>query len=133
MNTATDITRGGQQKLSKETREQETPAMIPPVDIFEDKNGITLLMDLPGVARDRLDIQVDDDTLSIEGEAAIDMPEGMQPLHADVRATRYRRRFTLSRELAMDRISASMTDGVLTVKIPKREELQPRKIEINAA
>ncbi len=131
MSTQTEVST--RERRDVKPREAETPALVPAVDIFEDGHGITLRADLPGVSRDRLDVQINDDTLSIEGEAAIDTPEGMQPLYADVRATRYRRRFTLSRELATDKISAKIDDGVLTVTIPKREELRPRKIEISAA
>ena len=102
----------------------------PAVDVYEDAEGITLTADLPGVSPERLDIQVDGDTLSIEGQAFIDMPEGMQALHADVKSTRFRRSFTLSSELDSEKINAGMKDGVLTLKVPKRAELQPRKIEI---
>lgn len=78
-------------------------------------------------------MRVDHDTLSIEGEISISMPEGMEPIHADVRATHYRRSFLLSRELDSGRIDASLKDGVLTVRIPKLAEHQPRKIEIRTA
>lgn len=59
------------------------------------------------------------------------MPEGMQPLHADVRANRYERSFTLSRELDGNNITASLKDGVLSLRIPKRAEHKPRKIEVS--
>ena len=111
--------------------EQER-VLRPPVDIFEDSNGITLLADMPGVSRERLDITVDDDKLLIEGEAKIEMPEAMEALHADVRATRYRRSFALSSELATENVEASLKDGVLNLRIPKRAELRPRKIEVRA-
>jgi HSP20 family molecular chaperone IbpA len=106
-------------------------SVIPPVDIYEDAEGITLIADMPGVSRERLDLQIDGDNLSIDGEASIDMPEGMEALYADVRATHFRRSFTLSRELETEKINAQMKDGVLTLKIPKRAELQPRKIEVS--
>ncbi|WP_296702390.1 Hsp20/alpha crystallin family protein [Thiocapsa sp. UBA6158] len=106
-------------------------ALLPPVDIYEDAAGITLVADLPGVSRERLSVQVDKDTLLIEGEAAIEMPGEMEALYADLRTTRFRRSFTLSRELQADRIDAQMQDGVLTLKVPKRAELQPRKIQVN--
>lgn len=102
----------------------------PPVDIFEDESGITLRADMPGVARDGLDLSIDGDTLAIEGEAAIPVEEGMQPLHAEVRSTRYERSFSLSRELDTAHIDASLKNGVLTLRIPKREEHKPRKIEL---
>jgi HSP20 family molecular chaperone IbpA len=108
----------------------EEAALLPPVDIYEDAAGITLVADLPGVSRERLSVQVDKDTLLIEGEAAIEMPNEMEALYADLRTTRFRRSFTLSRELQADHIDAQMQDGVLTLKVPKRAELQPRKIQV---
>lgn len=108
-------------------------ALRPPVDIYEDAEGITLLADMPGVSKDRLTVQVDQDTLLVEGEAQIAMPEGMEALYADVRATRYRRGFTLSRELATDKVDANLKDGVLTIRIPKHEAVRPRKIEVRGA
>lgn len=105
-------------------------ALRPAVDIYEDAEGITLLADMPGVSKDRLNVQVDQDTLLVEGEAQIAMPEGMEALYADVRATRYRRGFTLSRELATDKVDANLKDGVLTIRIPKHEAVRPRKIEV---
>jgi HSP20 family protein len=118
-----------------ESSEMQNPraaqaALLPPVDIYEDAEGIVLKADLPGVSRDRLSVQVDKDTLVIEGEAAIEMPGDMEALYADLRTTQFRRSFTLSRELQVDRIDAQMQDGVLTLKVPKRAELQPRKIQI---
>lgn len=105
-------------------------AIRPAVDIFEDETGITVQADMPGVSRERLDIQVDRDTLAIEGRAEIPMPEGMEALYADVRSTRYQRSFSLSSELDAEKADASFKDGVLTLRIPKREQYQPRKIEV---
>ena len=113
-------------------RESE-PVLRPPVDILEDSAGITVQVDMPGVSKDQLDIQVDKDSLVVEGNAKIDMPEGMEALYADVRLTRYRRSFALSRDLQADKIDATLKDGVLTVRIPKREEVRPRKIEVRTA
>ena len=120
------------------TRESDKPseaktemALRPRVDIYEDAEGIRLIADMPGVSRERLNIEVDKDMLLVEGDARIEMPEGMEAVHADVRATRYRRSFALSSELDVDKIDASLKDGVLNVSIPKRAEIQPRKIEVN--
>jgi HSP20 family molecular chaperone IbpA len=115
-----------------QNRSEQDVFLRPAVDIYEDDSGITLKADLPGVSRDRLDVQVDGNNLSIQGQAAIDMPEGMEALHADVGTTGFRRSFTLSNELEADKIAAEMKDGVLTLRLPKRAELQPRKIEVNA-
>lgn len=116
---------------SKAAPHTESGTVIrPPVDIFEDAEGITLLADLPGVSKERLNLQVEHDSLTVDGEAGIDMPEGMEALYADVRCTHYRRSFTLSRELDTGGISANLRDGVLRVHIPKRAEARPRRIEV---
>lgn len=120
------------QKVEKSaTPSPETDVVMQPaVDICEDTDGISLWVDMPGVSRDRLDIQVDRDTLVIEGHAQIDTPEGIKPIYADVRSTRYRRSFALSSELDTDQIEATMADGVLNLRIHKRAESKPRKIEV---
>ena len=115
------------------TQQQEPERQLrPPVDISEDAEGITLVADMPGVSSDRLDMRVDNDTLLIKGEARIDMPEGMDALYADVHATHYQRSFALSGELDTNAIKASLKDGVLSVHIPKRAEVKPRRIEVRA-
>lgn len=117
-------------KTAAAPAQENEPVLQPPVDICEDAEGITLWADMPGVSADRLNIQVDKDTLVIEGESRIDMPEGMKPLYADIRATRYRRRFALSGELDTDSIDAALKDGVLHLRIHKKPESRPRKIEV---
>ena len=72
-------------------------ALLPPVDVVEDATGITLYADLPGVAREHLQLRVEGDTLAIEGELALPVPQDMQASHAEVQQSRYRRLFTLSR------------------------------------
>ena len=122
------------QDVQAQTGQPETEVFLrTAVDIYENAQGLTLSADLPGVSRDRLSVQVEGNALTIEGQTAIDMPEAMEALYADVNATRYRRTFTLSNELETDNISAEMKDGVLLLKIPKRAELQPRKIHITAS
>lgn len=124
-------TTGVSKQKTAATEEQER-ALLPPVDIFENASGITLRADMPGVSRERLEVHIDNDTLSIEGRAETPMPEGMEALHADVRSTRYQRSFTLSSELEGDKVEASLKDGVLTLRIPRREEHKPRRIEVRA-
>jgi HSP20 family molecular chaperone IbpA len=107
--------------------------MRPAVDIFEDQSGITLRADMPGVSRDTLDIRIDRDTLSIEGQSSIITPENMEALYADVRSTRYQRSFSLSGELDTDNVEAQLRDGVLTLRLHKRAEHRPRRIEVQSA
>lgn len=112
---------------------REEAALLPPVDVIEDASGITLYADLPGMPKDRLGLQVESDTLTIEGELALDLPEGMEATHAEVSLPRFRRVFTLSKELDSDKISAQFNNGVLKLRIPKAAHAQPRKIAIQVA
>ena len=105
----------------------------PAVDIFEDAGGITLLADMPGVSRERLDVKLDGDNLSVEGSVELDAPAEMRALWAEVNVPRFRRTFTLSRELDAGRIEANLKDGVLTLRVPKLAHAQPRRIEVTAA
>jgi HSP20 family molecular chaperone IbpA len=108
-------------------------ALPPPVDIFENSEGITLTADLPGVSKESLHVHVEGNNLLIEGSTALEVQEGTRSLYADVRSAGYRRRFVLSSELETDKIEASLKDGVLTVRIPKRAELRPRRIDVQAS
>lgn len=117
--------------LQREARRAEI-VLRPATDIFEDDEGITLQMDMPGASKDRLTLQVNRDRLDVEAEMRVDMPQNMEALYADVRSTRYQRTFALSSELETDKVEANLKDGVLTLRIPKRPEIRPRKIEVRA-
>ena len=118
------------QKAGPDKDSRNEPALLPPVDVIEDATGITLYADLPGVPKDRLNVRVDGDTLLIEAEIVLAMPQGMQASHAEVQRTQYRRAFTLSRELDPDKVAADLNHGVLRLRIPKAEHAQPRRIEV---
>jgi HSP20 family molecular chaperone IbpA len=108
----------------------DEPALLPPVDVIEDNTGITLYADMPGVPKDRLQLRVEGDQLFLEGEMALAVPTGTEPSHAEVQLSRYRRTFTLSKELDADKVSAELSQGVLRVRIPKAEHAQPRRINV---
>ncbi len=108
-------------------------AVLPPVDVIEDATGITLFADLPGVSKEQLNLRVEADTLTIEGDVAVTTPEGLQASHAEVQVPRYRRVFTLSKELDPEKIAAEMAHGVLKLRIPKAEHAQPRKVQIRVS
>jgi HSP20 family molecular chaperone IbpA len=112
------------------SEESRRDAVLPPVDVIEDATGITLYADLPGVSKEQLNLRVEADTLTIEGEVGLTTPEGLQASHAEVSVPRYRRVFTLSKELDPEKIAAELTHGVLKLRIPKAEHAQPRKVQI---
>jgi len=118
---------------ARQPRGREQPATTPRVDVLEDGTGITLLADLPGVSRDALEIHVEGDSLTIEGQVSPATPEAMEATYAEVRVPRFRRMFTLSRELDGSRIEAQLKDGVLRLRIPKQEHAQPRRVQVKVA
>jgi HSP20 family protein len=134
MSDRTEVSKNeGNGSTSAESQRRSTGSesvLRPPVDIYETGEGITLQADMPGVAKDRLNLRVEGNSLLIEGTIGVAPQEQMTALHADVRSTVYQRSFTLSNELETQRIDAVLKDGQLTVHIPKRAELRPRRIEI---
>ncbi len=122
-----------QQVAKRQERPEEIQALLPQVDVYENKDGILLVADLPGVSKDKLELRVDNDTLLIEADIVQDAPENMEAAYAEVRLSRYRRAFSLSSELDSSRIDAQLRDGVLNLRIPKHPYAQPRRIEVNGA
>ena len=114
---------------TKDTAPQQR-YVVPPVDVFENESSITLLADLPGVARDQLHLRVDGDNLLLEATATVAGPENMELVYGEQQYAAYRRQFTLSRELDTGRIEAQLRDGVLRLTIPKAEEARPRRIQV---
>ncbi|CAN7758652.1 Spore protein SP21 [compost metagenome] len=108
-------------------------ALMPPVNVYEDAAGIILYADLPGVPKDKLVVQVQGDILTIKGEVVLDLPEGMEASYAEVSLPRYRRVFTLSKELDAEKVVAEFNHGVLKLRIPKAEYAQPSRIEVKVA
>jgi len=111
----------------------EASALLPPVDIVEDENGITLKADLPGVSKENLSIRVDGDTLTIEGGVSLGESQRLEAVYAEVGVARYRRSFVLGRDLDTEGIDAAIRQGVLTLRVPKREQAKPRRIAVKAA
>ncbi|MGB2817519.1 MAG: Hsp20/alpha crystallin family protein [Burkholderiaceae bacterium] len=129
-----DVRRDERQTPARqEQRAREARTMVPRVDMLEDETGITLLADLPGVSRESLELHVEGESLTIEGAVTAATPEAMEATYAEVRVPRFRRSFTLSRELDGGRIEAQLRDGVLRLRIPKQEHAQPRRVSIKVA
>ena len=129
MNETTAVTRNDQASRTDAAQRTDV-ALMPPVDVIEDSAGITLRADLPGVPKDKLKLQVEADALTIEGEVSVPTPEGMEATYAEVGVPRFRRVFTLSKELDTGKVAAEFKHGVLSLRIPKAEHAQPRRIDI---
>ena len=115
-------------------KEEKKAALIPPVDIYENDQGIILLADMPGVLKDALDIQVDKDILTIRGAIAQAIPDDAKPLYVEFSGPgMYERAFTLGPDVDIDKIGASMQAGVVKLVLPRAEHSKPRKIEVKVA
>lgn len=120
-------------ELTQRDAAQAVNPLVPPVDIVEDAEGITLRADLPGVDRENLNIGVEGETLTLEATVSLGESAGIQPVYSEIRVAQYRRSFVLGRDLDANRIDASIRDGVLTLRIPKAEQAKPRRIEVKAS
>lgn len=112
-------------------REEQERYFQPATDILETAEGVTLRFDMPGVARENVDITVDKDTLTIIGRAEPEVAGN--PVYRETYVGDYRRQFTLSTDMDPNSIAATMNDGVLTVAIGKAQRAKPRKVQIAAA
>ncbi|MCI0509525.1 HSP20 family molecular chaperone IbpA [Chromohalobacter marismortui] len=119
------------QQHDQEKRPQDT--LLPAVDIVEESDVLKLVADMPGVTHESLTVEIDNNVLSLEGDIALNMPEGLSALHAEVRGQRFARRFNLSHEIDGDAITATIDNGVLTLTLPKKDSHRTRRIDVQAA
>jgi HSP20 family protein len=113
--------------------EQTTPArtFLATADIFETASALTVVLEMPGVNKDAVDISIKDDVLTVSGRLDFSKYEGLQPIYTEYNIGNYRRSFALSNKIDQDKISAEIRDGVLTLILPKAEEAKPRRIKIS--
>ena len=105
----------------------------PRADVVETEHAYAISLDLPGVGRDALDITLEDGTLKISGERAVDTRHADGRFHrVERRYGRFFRSFTLGSELDPDSVEATYDDGVLSVRVAKSERAQPRRIAVGS-
>ena len=105
----------------------------PAVDIFETKDELVLVADMPGVPPDGVDVDLEGDELSIEGRVRAGEYDGLKPLYVEYGVGGFYRRFTLGEMIDRDGIKAQMKNGVLVLKLPKAERARARRITVDAA
>lgn len=106
-------------------------AWTPAVELFDNGDGYTLRADLPGVAKDNININVNDGYLVLEGERKKPDTKELNYYKTEVTYGKFKRTFKLASEINADGIKAEFADGVLTINIPKPEEVKPKQIQIN--
>ena len=105
-------------------------AFVPTADIFETEAALTLALEMPGVNKSQVDVNIEDGVLTVHGRLDFSKYESLQPVYTEYNIGHYRRSFSLSNKIDQNKISAEMTDGVLTLVLPKAEQAKPRRISI---
>jgi HSP20 family protein len=116
--------------VAKEEKTVSGRYYIPYADIFETDDSLSVVMEMPGVARDDLTIALESDVLRVEGRINFTKYEGMEPVYTEYNVGHYTRSFTLSNKIDQEKISAQLADGVLTLALPKAKQAQSRRIAV---
>lgn len=122
-----------QQKREVDKKPESTiPArrFLPVTDIFETEDSLMVILEMPGVDKDGVDVRVENDVLTIDGQVDFSKYEGLQPVYTEYNVGNYARSFQLSSKIDQERITADMRDGVITLVLPKAEKAKPRKIAV---
>jgi len=123
-----------QEKRELENAQERTEAgkfYSPYTDIYESPTEVIVTMEMPGVEKDAIDIRVEKSVLTVTGNIDSRKYENLEPIYSEYNVGNFVRSFTLSTKIDSDKIAATVADGVLTVRLPKVAEAQPRRIEIH--
>ena len=131
MATAQELAvRDKQELVSKEEKTVPGRYYVPYADVFETDDALCVVLDIPGVDKKDLNVDLENDTLRVEGRIDFSKYKGMEPLYTEYNVGHYTRSFGLSSKIDRDAISAQLEDGVLTLTLPKAKEAQPRRISV---
>ncbi len=122
-----------QQKKELESREETTKTgryFVPFTDIHETADALTVTMEMPGVDKQNIDINLEKNILAVTGNVDFSAYDNLEPLYAEYNVGNYARRFTISSKIDQNAIAAAMEDGVLTITLPKTKEAAARHIKV---
>lgn len=122
-----------QQKREVEKRQESTipsRVFLPVTDIFETDQALTVVLEMPGVNKESVEVGVENDVLTINGQIDFSKYEGLQPLYIEYNIGNYSRSFQISSKIDQDGIKAELKDGVMTLVLPKAEKAKPRRISV---
>lgn len=121
------------EKREAATREERTVPgrfYVPPADVWETEDALAVAMEVPGVARDAVAIELKDDVLRVEARVDPARYEGLEPVYTEYGVGHWARAFALPDKVDRERIEARLEDGVLTLTLPKAAEARPRRIAV---
>jgi HSP20 family protein len=122
-----------QQKRELEKKEETTiPARVflPTADIYETNDALNVVLEMPGVEKNSVEVRVEYGVLKIDGRLDFSKYQGLQPLYTEYNVGHYSRSFRLSSKIDQNKIGAELKDGVLSLVLPKVEEAKPRTIQV---
>jgi HSP20 family protein len=122
-----------QHKRELEKKEETTvPArvFVPAADIYETADALTVVLEMPGVDKDNVSVRVEEGILNVEGRLDFSKYQNLLPVYTEYNIGHYARNFRLSSKIDQSRIAAEMSDGVLSLVLPKVEEAKPRAIQV---
>jgi HSP20 family protein len=122
-----------QKKRELESKEETTIPVrqfLPASDIYETESDLMVVLEMPGVEKGNVSINVENSVLSVEGRLDLTKYQGLQPLYTEYNIGNYSRSFRLSSKIDQNKIAAEMKDGVLSLRLPKVEEAKPRIIQV---
>ena len=133
--TDQELTPKEKQEVPERERTRPGRYYVPDVDIYEDEQNLWLVADMPGVDQKNVDVELDDDVLTLHGRVALQHYEGLNPAYSEYNVGHYLRRFTLADASSFDhdRIQGRIVNGVLEVQLPKAEKAKLRRIPVNAS
>lgn len=132
-----NITQPTEQSVAPESQvlEQTRPRPVfrPVADIFETPRGVTLVLEMPGVRAEGVEVTLEKRVLTIRGRSRVARPDSYRRIYAEYGEGDYERSFSLSEDIDAERIEATCKHGVLTLELPKAQEAKPRQINVRAA
>ncbi len=130
--SAKEMVQQEKQSPRKTAERERRPVFVPDADIVEAENEFRILADMPGVDENSVEVDVENNVLTVHGEFVPQAPEGYSLTWQEYRSGNYERSFTLGNTVDRENIQASVRDGVLRLVLPKAKEAQPRRIEVKA-
>jgi HSP20 family protein len=108
-----------------------TRVFVPVTDIFETDQALSVVMEMPGVEKGSVEVNIENDILTVEGRIDFSKYEGLRPLYTEYNIGNYRRTFALSNKIEQNSIKAELKDGVMSLLLPKAEKAKTRKITVS--
>lgn len=130
--TETQVQKKEKKDMDKVESTRSGRCFIPPTDIIDKEDRITVLADMPGVEQTSIDITLENNVLTIQGCVKEENPENYSLVHSEYQVGDYYRSFTLSDTIDQDKIKAKYENGILRLELPKAEKAKSRKIEIQS-